>query len=586
LKLKLFVCAFVFVLGCTGRSVAAEVRKIAVIVGSNSAPPGRVTLRYAHEDARRVAEVLLAVGGFAARDVQVLLDPEPDGVLAALDAELASSAKRSEQTLLFFYYSGHADERAIFPHGKALSFTALKTRLDDTRVKLRLGVLDSCRGGGWTGSKGLKKVEPFQIDTALQLAEEGSVLIASSSGQESAHETETLQGSFFTHYWNAGLRGAADRGGDGVVTLSEAFEYARTLTIRDTALLGHEPQHPSFQMKLTGRRDFPLSTLVSQKTTLLYEQATGPTEIVRLNDGLVVVETQPGARRVRLGLPAGSYLVRRRTSDGVYARIVSLSAGAPATLGEGELARSNVAPGRSKGSDALEPGSWLGQWLFASAAAGVRHAPLIDPGLRAGAADGQGIVLLRASLRIAPRFWWQSPLALVFDAERPAPFAWFAWAGVPVLSATRRADASYAFSSFVGAGVDARFRHGERHTFNAALSELGGFEWGQSWPETFGTQVTLGISETIPDAVTFSLGAALGANFVANGRFSSASADSVERNLVLGLGSVQRVGLRPLPLVHVPVGAGFGVDVHAVVAYLPALQGWVETYLGGISYVN
>jgi hypothetical protein len=238
------VLRFVFVLVLlvvSQRPAYAEIRRVAVVVGTNRAPPGRAPLRYAHEDARRVADVLTAVAGFPARDIRLLLDPEPAALLGALDRELEQAAKRADETLLFFYYSGHADQGSLFPAGLGLPFAALKARLEDRRAKLRVGLLDSCSGGSWTGSKGLKKVEPFQIDSALQLVEEGSVLIASSSGEESAHETEALQGSFFTHYWNAGLRGAADGGGDGVVTLGEAFEYARSLTIRDTALIGHAP---------------------------------------------------------------------------------------------------------------------------------------------------------------------------------------------------------------------------------------------------------------------------------------------------------------------------------------------------------
>jgi uncharacterized caspase-like protein len=306
---------------------ATEIQRVAIVVGANQAPPGRAPLRYAHEDAKGVADVLISVAGFAESDVLVLLDPEPEVLLAALDKQLAAAGARGGDTLLFFYYSGHADDRAIFPQGKTLPFAALKSRLEDPRAKLRVGLVDSCRGGSWTGSKGLKKVEPFEVDAARGLAEEGSVLIASSAGQENAHETEALRGSFFTHYWNAGLRGAADRGGDGVVTLNEAFEYARSLTIRDTALAGQSPQHPSFQMKLAGRRDFPLATLAKQRTTLLFEQRTGPVELVRLSDGLVVVETTPGARSLRLGLPAGSYLVRRRSAGSVWARVILLSSG-------------------------------------------------------------------------------------------------------------------------------------------------------------------------------------------------------------------------------------------------------------------
>src|SRR6478735_4933359 len=64
---------------------ATEVRRVAVVVGANLAPPGRVRLRYAHDDARRVVEVLLTVGGFNARDVAQLLDPSPEQLLTTLD---------------------------------------------------------------------------------------------------------------------------------------------------------------------------------------------------------------------------------------------------------------------------------------------------------------------------------------------------------------------------------------------------------------------------------------------------------------------------------------------------------------------
>ena len=572
-------------------AAAAELARVAVVVGANQAPPGRVPLRYAHEDAQRVAEALIAVAGFSAQNVRVLLDPEPDALLSALDQELAAAGKRSGETLLFFYYSGHADDRSIFPKGQTLAFSALKARLEDPRAKLRVGLVDSCRGGSWTGSKGLKKVEPFEVDAARELAEEGSVLIASSSGQENAHETEALRGSFFTHYWNAGLRGAADRGGDGVVTLSEAFEYARTLTIRDTALAGQPPQHPSFQMKLSGRRDFPLANLVKERTTLLFDQTTGPVEFVRLSDGLVVVESTPGARRLRLGLPVGSYLVRRRSPEAVWARVVSLSAGGTTELSERDLQQSTTASWRAKDATRGLPAtpSWKDEGLFASVAAGVRHAPIIDPGLRVGAADGTGVFLLRASVRVARRFWFTAPLALVFDPSRESDLGYFVWVGAPVLGGTREPKNGIVLRGFTGAGADVRYRVSERHTFNGSLAALGALAFGEAvsqGPSTWTTQLTLGISETIPGAVTFNFGSGVAINPLISGHFSDAMLDSAERNSSLSFGSVQRAGLRPLPLIHVPFSQAWAVDAHAAVAYLPSLQGWVETYTAGVSYEN
>jgi len=573
----------------TGIARAAEVARVAVVVGANRPPAGRAALRYAYEDARRVADVLGTVGGFSTQNIELLFDPEPSAVLSALDRRLQAAGQRVGETLLFFYYSGHADERAIYPGGASLPFSDLKARLEDPRAKLRIGLLDSCRGGSWTGSKGLHKVEPFEIEASQQLAEEGSVLIASSSGQENAHETDTLGGSFFTHYWNAGLRGAADRSGDGIVSLNEAFEYARGLTIRDSALSGQPPQHPSFQMRLSGRRDFPLISLSRQRTTLVFDQRTGPIEVVRLSDGLVVIESAHGTRRLKLGLPSGSYLVRRRAQNAVWSHVVSLSAGSVSHLDESELERSPVRAGGAKGASLFEAqaASWAGERVFASLAFGVRHAPVIDPGLRVGDADGDLVFALRFGTRLARRVWLAAPLALVFDAERTGKFNWFAWAGVPTFALAKPNDAGVTLSGIAGFGIDSRYRTSERHTFNASFSELGAFSWSRANeepPRTWTTQLSVGLSETIPGAVTFNLGAAVAANLVIEGRISSASLGDTERNVVVAFGSVQRAGLRPLPLIHVPLGDSWGIDVYAVGAYLPSKRSWIETYMAGVSF--
>ena len=302
----------------------------------------------------------------------------------------------------------------------------------------------------------------------------------------------------------------------------------------------------------------------------------------------MLVELQPGVRRVRLGLPQGSYLVRRRAPDGVFVRIVTLSAGEATSLAEPDLNRSTLIAGRSKGVDSYESDglNWAGQRFFASVALGVRHAPVIDPGLRLGAADGRGVFLVRASARLTRKLWWAGPLALVFDAERPAAFNWLAWVGVPVLSGSSRDADGLIVTGFAGAGVDARYRFTERETLNASLSELSPFEIRTRWPEVLTTQLTLGITEIVPDAVSFNLGAGLSLNLIDSGSFTGAGFDSPERGTVIALGSVQRAGLRPLPLIHVPIGRGFGIDAYGVGAYLPAQRGWVETYLAGVSYAQ
>lgn len=317
----------------------ATTRRLAVVVGANAAAPGRKPLRFAHIDARAVAQVLRDLGGFAGDDVRLLLDPDPEVVLSALDAALRDAERADADALVLFYYSGHADTAALYPGGRALPLDRLRERLEDGRAAMRIGIIDACRGGGWTGSKGLSESETFAIEQALDLSSQGSVLIASSSGLEDAHESVALRGSFFTHHWNAALRGAADRNADDRVTLTEAFEYARALTIRDTALHTDNPQHPSFRFNLRGRGDPLLAELSPGSSVIELQQSRGPLQIIHLGTGLLVVELPKGERRVRVSLAPGHYLVRRRTRDAVQAREVRLGAGRRVVVAESGLVR-------------------------------------------------------------------------------------------------------------------------------------------------------------------------------------------------------------------------------------------------------
>ncbi|HET9987121.1 MAG TPA: hypothetical protein VFQ65_01345, partial [Kofleriaceae bacterium] len=50
----------------------------AIVVGSNAGGPGQTDLRYAEDDARRVATVLTDLGGYAPDAVDVVVHPTPD----------------------------------------------------------------------------------------------------------------------------------------------------------------------------------------------------------------------------------------------------------------------------------------------------------------------------------------------------------------------------------------------------------------------------------------------------------------------------------------------------------------------------
>jgi hypothetical protein len=335
MKLLPLLCSLALFAPATASARDASIRRVAIVVGANGAAPGRKPLRFAHEDAKRMADVL-RLAGFASSDIHVMNDPEPDALLGMLDRALRdmSPGKPSE---LVFYYSGHADTTSLYPSGKPLLLVKLRDRLESANATLRIGIIDACRGGGWTGAKGLAPAEPFEVDLPLKLSSEGSVLISASSGLEDAHESETLRGSFFTHHWIAALRGAADRDNDGSITLGEAFAYAKELTVRDTALQTKTPQHPSFQLNLRGKHELTLVTLAAASSVLTVQQDTGPLQLVHLDSGLVVLEGPRGKRRMKLALPPGKYVLRREADGKVFARELTVAAGKETRVDEEDL---------------------------------------------------------------------------------------------------------------------------------------------------------------------------------------------------------------------------------------------------------
>jgi len=333
-----------------------EPRRMAVVVGANRGALGRADLHFSYHDAQNVADALVQVGQFAPQDVHVLLDPDPSALLAALDGALGTLAASPAESLLLFYFSGHSDGGALYPGGRPLEFAALRERLESRAATVRIGVIDSCSGGGWTGAKGLWPAEPFPVDVPLRLAGEGSVLIASSSGVEAAHESEQILGSFFTHHFVAGMRGAAAAPrGDGVVTITDAFNHARERTVRDSAVVAEHPQHPSFSMNLRGRADLPLARVDSSPTALELRETEGPLQLIDLASGLIVLEVPSGKRTLRLAVPPGRYLLRRQGERGTYARETQIQPGTTPVVTEEDLFAAPVAASTDKGLEAVPP---------------------------------------------------------------------------------------------------------------------------------------------------------------------------------------------------------------------------------------
>jgi hypothetical protein len=403
------------------RAAPPPMRRVAVIVGANDPPPGRQPLRYAHDDARELASVLEQVGGFASSDVHVLLDPEPGALRAAFDDVARTVAETGNNVLFVFYYSGHSDGRSLFPHGEPVALSDLRDRVERLGARIRVGILDTCRGGSWTQSKGLDVGPPLDMADILNVDTEGTALVSSSSGLEAAHEASDLRGSFFTHYLTAGLRGAADRVGDGNVTLQEAFDYARERTVRDSARLATTPQHPSFDLTLRGRQDIVLSVLSSPTSALEVTAAIADLEIIQLPSGATVADAPSGTSALRIALAPGHYLVRSVVDGHVFTKDVEIHAGQTSTLNDTELDRTAPEALASKGPP--PPQNHLSLW---SPPADIRWLLHLGLGVGADAAppanvdQGAGGQQSLSSFTVGYSLWYRITDRLSWNVPWPA----------------------------------------------------------------------------------------------------------------------------------------------------------------------
>lgn len=341
-------------------ATASAERRFALIIGANDGWATDRPLRYAHDDAHRMQDVLIQLGQVAEADTTLLLEPttrDVDAALARIESLLATS---TEPTLFYFYYSGHSDASALHLRGPLLSMSSLAERLSNTKAGLTLAVLDSCRSGALLGTKGAAPVTAVRLlaDEPVQ----GFALLSSSGADELAQESRALAGSIFTHHWISALRGAGDTDNDGVVRLTEAYTYAYERTRADTESTAL-PQRPGFRFSLKGQGDVALTRLMAAAGTVEFElEPSQRYVIVDGNEQRLIAETRSNPKeRRRLQLAAGSYVIKRPQTDSVDVADVTLAPGGVLWAARLSYRKEPVERGLTKGSSAFAEWAANGQ---------------------------------------------------------------------------------------------------------------------------------------------------------------------------------------------------------------------------------
>jgi len=412
----------------------ASTQRIAVVVGNNAGGEGKTPLHFAEIDAAKLGRVLGELGGVAP-DHLFVLQGKP---LAALGETLALVKRQIDEfrtdpanrVIVLFYFSGHSDGEALELGRDRLTFSELRHRLAALGADVRVVVVDSCKSGALLAAKGGRPGPGFQIRLTDELASTGEALLTSSAADEVALESREIAGSFFTHHFISGLRGAADASGDGLVTLTEAYQYAYAHTIKTTGETVVGTQHPAYDYRLSGQGELVLSELGKRSAILELPGGFERIVVIELAREQVTAEVTSHTH-ARIAVEAGRYAIRASRGGALFAGDVAVTDGNARTVREDELSVVPFAVTSRKGAPADASSPLIA--VAVGAGGGVAGHLGVVPRFRVALVWPAGLSLaLHAYARTVAGVHESSASVLAGHRRSLARGGWSAWAGVEI----------------------------------------------------------------------------------------------------------------------------------------------------------
>jgi formylglycine-generating enzyme required for sulfatase activity len=202
------------------------------------------------KDAEEFAQILSGAELAAFEDVQVLLNERESQIRRSIARFFAD---RRRDDLLLLYFSGHgirngqgqlflaaSDTEIAILEATGIPADFITYAMNNSRSQRQLLILDCCNSGAFAhGSKSGSAVgKSMGIASAFEGSGFGRVVLTATDATQFAWEGDQVIGetqkSVFTHFLIEGLKGAADRNGDGCVDVDELYEYAYEQVVRRT----------------------------------------------------------------------------------------------------------------------------------------------------------------------------------------------------------------------------------------------------------------------------------------------------------------------------------------------------------------
>lgn len=215
-----------------------------VIANTEYQDPNFAKLTAPGRDAEEFAQVLRDLAGF---EVKVLLNEGESKTSRAIGHFFKD---RKHDDLLLLYFSGHGvrneqgllflaatDTELKILEASSVPAEFITKSMNASRSQRQILILDCCNSGAFDyGSKSVG--QSMGIATAFEGNGFGRVVLTATDATQFAWEGDKIIGntqkSVFTHFLIEGLRGEADRDGNGRITVDELYDYAYEKVVRVT----------------------------------------------------------------------------------------------------------------------------------------------------------------------------------------------------------------------------------------------------------------------------------------------------------------------------------------------------------------
>ncbi|MGL1901938.1 MAG: caspase family protein [Fibrobacterales bacterium] len=301
-------------------SASPQWAKVNVIVASKSGLSNDTELRYAYNDAQKMSTTLTELSDIDPNNNFLITTESTSELreqLTAISTHIAK-LKQTNKILLQFYYSGHGSGSSFHIGNEKFLFKEVKSLLNTHSIDTRIFILDVCFGGTFLNTKGFTKAKPISVNLDVNDVTKGEVIISSSAINEQAYEIESLEGSVFSTNWIMGLRGAGDKNSDGQVSLFEAYNHAYDHTVNYTSQTLQKPQHPSYNMDLTGAHDIVLTKPTLSANGIVFDNCPkGIYTIYNASQFHTIGDVRlSNSGRFFLALQSGVYSITTPNTDG------------------------------------------------------------------------------------------------------------------------------------------------------------------------------------------------------------------------------------------------------------------------------